>query len=175
MKKLIMALVVSLVPLFIMAQDTPLSGLYDKYVSKSQYSAKEILPSAMNTKWEKDISGEAIKKVIDEVNSIRILSTDKGRHPQKSLWKSISKSISEADYTQVLDVNSNKESIRIYYLKGMDGNMKEFALTMNKPSKVMLITVTGDMDMSTLFSKDLMQELKTLGENFKGKVCDKTF
>jgi hypothetical protein len=176
MKKIIVILAGIIFPLALAAQDTPLSDIYDDFVSQPGYSTQEIIPSGTSTEWEKDLSGTTIREVMDQISSIRILSANgEEGGSMKSLWKSVSKAASKADYFKLLEVSSDDESITLYGLKSFNGNMKEFALTLKEPEKVMLVTVTGEMDMSTFFSKDMMKDLKKLGENFHGKECMKEF
>jgi len=160
-------------PLFLHAQDTPLSSIYDSYVSKSGYSAQEIIPSKTSTPWEQDMDVSSIRQVIDQISSIRILSTEgKDGGSMKSLWKRITKAVSDADYTRLMEVSGDKMSVNFYGLKNANGNMKEFALTLKQDDQVMLVTLTGDIDMSSIFSKDVMQDLKKIGMEHKGE-CKK--
>jgi hypothetical protein len=176
MKKILIILAGMIFPLWIAAQETPLSKLYDTYVSKTGYTTQEILPSSMSTMWEKDSSAATIRNIMDQIKTVRILSTDEEKKSAaKALKKSITKAAAEADYIKLMEVNSDDESIAFYGLKNTStGNMKEFALTIQQDDEATLITVTGDMDMSTMFSKELMETMKGMGKNFHGG-CQKEF
>jgi hypothetical protein len=175
MKKIIIILAGMIFPLWLAAQDTPLSKLYDTYVSKTGYTTQELLPSGMSTMWDKDSSAAAIRNIMDQIKTVRILSTDEDKKSAaKAMKKSITKALAEADYIKLMEVNSEDEFIAFYGLKNTStGNMKEFALTIQEDDEATLITVTGDMDMSTMFSKELMESMKGMGENFHGGCHEK--
>lgn len=152
------------------AQDTPLSVVYDDFLGKKGFETQEIIPSRTSMEWEADVSTESIREVMEEITSIRIINTlsrDKGA--VKALWKSISGAVERADYILMASVNSDGETINLYGLKHPNGHMHEFALSMKEQDEAMLITITGDIDMKSLFSGDIMKDMKKIGENFKGE------
>ena len=83
MKKLIYILVIAFLPVFLMAQDTPLSSLYDKYVGDAGFESSEILPSNMSFEWEASGENASIREMMQHIDRIRISKYDfeKGRNP----------------------------------------------------------------------------------------------
>lgn len=175
MKKMIFILAGMIFPLWLAAQDTPLSRLYDSYVSKPGFSTQEMLPSAMNTMWDADSTAAPLRSIMNQIDRIRIISTEEGRKSAvKALKKNIAAAASDADYIKMMEVSSDDESISFYGLKNNStGNMKEFALAITEEDEATLITVTGDIDMSSFFSEELMESMKGMGMNFHGGKCSK--
>jgi hypothetical protein len=170
MKKLIVILAGMIFPLWLAAQDTPLSKIYDSYVGKPGFTTQEMLPSTMSTMWEKDSSAAFIRTIIDQISTVRIVSTDDGkRSAVKGLKKKIGSAVALDGYIKLMEVNSDDESIAFYGLKNSStGNMKEFALAIVEEDEATLITINGDMDLSAMFSREMMESLQGLGKNFHG-------
>jgi hypothetical protein len=177
MKKLMIMLAGVILPLAFFAQDTPFSKVYEEYVGKQGYYSHEVIPSQMSMEWESEMETDAIREVMNKVTAFRMLSTDAEEGgSRKKLEKSISDAVSRADYTELMTVMTDDESIHMYGLKLDEGSMREFVLTIMEKDEVTLITLTGDMDMSDIIKEDLMGEVMKVGEKYKGKKeCPKEF
>lgn len=176
MKKLTGILVIGLFPIFLLAQETPLSSLYNDYTSRSGYMSTEIRPGSMNFEWEKDMDNSTIRNIANKVESIRILryQPDSDRSGQEKLWRKIQKAASENQYTEVVTVDAEEMQLRMYMMKGSDGITKEAALAVKGKEGVMLATMSGNLDFSEVFTAENLQGLREMGEYFmkqKGS-CD---
>lgn len=174
MKKHLILLAGILLPLAFFAQDTPLSGLFKKYADKPGYNATQIIPSQMTEKMGKKAEKETVHKILKKISAFRVISTDneEGGSVEK-LEKKISRAVSKADYKELVKVNAEDESIKMYGLKPDRGSMREFALVIKEEQELTLITLTGDVDMSDIFEGDIMDQLIKLHEKHKGKCHEK--
>jgi hypothetical protein len=170
MKKIIILLVGLILPLAFFAQDTPLSEVFEKYAGKKGYESKEIIPSEMSMDWEGEKSPETIQDVMGKISAIRIINAEGKKI--KSLWKSVADALSRADYTEFLNVKAGEESVSLYGLKLDNGSMREFALTVKEEEEAMLLTISGDMDMSDISLGDIMKDMKKL-KGSHGAECPK--
>jgi hypothetical protein len=171
MKKILIMVAGFILPLAIFAQDTPFSAVFDKYVGKKGYESTEIIPSQISMEWEAETSTDEIRKVMDKISSVRIISTEGKKI--KSMWKSVSDAVTRADYTELLTVKTGDESVNMYGLKLDNGNMREFALTVKGDDEAILVTLTGDMDMSDIVFGDVIKDMMKLKEQYKGQCPDK--
>jgi hypothetical protein len=107
---------------------------------------------------------------MDKISSVRIISTEGKK--VKSLWSSITDAIGRADYTELITVKTGEESVNMYGLKLANGNMREFALVVKEEDEAMLVTITGDMDMTSIDMGDIMKDVMKLREVYEGE-CPK--
>jgi len=168
MKKLIVIMIAALLPAFLQAQNTPLSSLYDRYLSEPGFESTEILPGSMSFDWEKTVDNVPIKEMMQHIESIRILKykTDKGKADQDKLWKKMQKTAGDEQYTEVVTVNAEKARVNIYIIKGQAGNTREIAMLERDENGIMMVTVTGNMDFSAMFSRENLQSLREVGEYY---------
>jgi len=168
MKKLIFIMIVAFVPALLLAQGTPLSSLYDRYVSDPGFTTTEILPGSMSFDWEKTMDNGQVKEMLQDIESIRILKykVDEKNTDQDKIWKKMQKAASDDLYTEVVNVNAEDVTVNIYIIKGLEGNTREIALMVKNKEGVMMATITGNMDFSKIFSADNMQSLREMGEYF---------
>lgn len=175
MKKLLIMLAGVILPLAFFAQDTPLSSVFDKYADKSGFETQEIIPSQTSMEWEKDTETNALRQIMNKISSVRIINSKEGKNSsRKSMRKEISDAVEKADYIDLMTVKSDNESIRLFALKVDSRSIREFALFIDGDEEVMLITVTGDIDMSLIDLGEVMGDMKKLGKEYKGeKECTK--
>jgi hypothetical protein len=157
-----------LVPLFLFAQDTPLSALFDKYVEVPGFSTTEIKTSEVSFEWEQEEGTEQIREVLDGIESIRIINMDEESQDMKispdKFYSRIKKAIGQEDYVEVITVSDGDEDVNLYFLR--DGEMlREAALVVHEKNDVSLITITGNMDPSMLMRKETIKGLNSL-KNF---------
>lgn len=168
MKKLIVLMIVAFLPVFLPAQNTPLSALYNKYVSKPGFETTEILPGSMSFDWEKTMNNSTIKEMMQNIQSIRILKYQANTEnaEQEKLWKKMQKAAGDGDYKEVITVNAENTRVNIYMMKEPDGKTREIALMAKDEKGVTMVTVTGNMDFSSIFSAENMQSLREMAEYY---------
>lgn len=162
-------------PLLANSQDTPLGKLFDKYVEKPGFSTTEIRTSEVSFEWEDEEKTDHIRKVLDEIEGIRILNIKEDAvSPEDAADKfygDIRKAIDKEDYVEVITVSDGEDDVRLYFLK--DGALlQEAALVIRNGVKVTLITVTGDIDPAMLMQKETISGLNSLKDFYaKDKNC----
>jgi hypothetical protein len=177
MKKLIVLMIVAFVPAFLPAQNTPLSSLYDQYVTDAGFETTEILPGSMSFGWEKDENNVQMKEMMQNIESIRILKykAGAGKIDQDKLWKKMQKTAADEQYQEVVTVNADNIHVNIYMIKGPEDNTREVAMLEKGENGIMMVTVTGKMDFSSMFSPENMKALHEMGEYYlqnKGDCSD---
>jgi hypothetical protein len=167
MKKLIALIAIIGMPVILLAQATPLSSFYSKYVSELGFETTEILPGSTSYDWEKNIDAEHVKDMVKDIESIRILEyKGEGKYTTEKLWKKMSAAVEDDLYTEVVNVDAEDMQAALYLLKGSSGTYKEVALLAFEKEEVTLITVTGDIDFKEIFSPETMQSLRELGKYY---------
>jgi hypothetical protein len=168
MKKLIVIMIASFIPAILLSQNTPLSSIYDQYVSETGFETTEIMPGSMGFEWEKTADNARVKEMMQNIESIRILKYkyDAGKIDQDKLWKKIQKAAGDDLYTEVVAVNAEKVQINMYMIKGTSGTTREVAMVEKDEKGIMMVTVTGNMDFSAMFSPENMQSLREMGNYY---------
>ena len=169
MKKLIVIMIAAFLPVILTAQNTPLSSLYDRYASEPGFETTEILPGSMSFDWEKTADNVQVKEMMQNIESIRILKfkSEKTTADQDKLWKKMQKTAADEQYTEVVTVNADKVRVNMFMMKGPDGkNTREIAMLERDENGIMLVTVTGNMDFSKMFSPENIKSLSEMGEYY---------
>jgi hypothetical protein len=168
MKKLIFIWIAAFFPVFLVAQDTPLSSLYDRYDNRAGFTASEIMPGILSVDQEVSAQLPMIGEMMKDIEKIRVLRYEPGQDiaAQDKFWKKMQKAAAGGGYIEVVSVNSDGEHFSILRMKGATGNTREIALIAKDDDSIMLVTVTGDMDFSEMLSADNMKGLCEMGEHF---------
>lgn len=168
MKKTVLFVIVALLSVTLKAQDTPLSALYDKFIGETGFETTEILPASMNFEWESAGENSTIREMMKDIEKIRIsrYENDKGNGSQEKLWKKMQKAAGNELYTEVVTVNADKVQARILMLKGEPGITREIALMEKDDEGMLLMTMTGNMNFSQMFSPENMESLREMGDYF---------
>ena len=161
-------MIIAFAPGLMLAQNTPLSSLYDQYVSTPGFETTEILPGSVSFDWEKTSDNVQIKEWLQNIESIRMLKykADEGKTDPEKLWKKMNKAAGYEQYTEIATVNADKTQVRILMIKGSSGNTREVAMLEKDEHGILMLTVSGNMDFSALFSPENMQSLREMGEHY---------
>lgn len=168
MKQLIIILLAVFLPGLLQAQETPLSSLYNNFIGDSGVEATEVLPGSTSFEWEKDMEMSQVKEMMQSIESIRIVKykPDHGKSRLDKNWKKIEKAASDDRYKEVMSIYSDDVMVFLYMMKGDAGTTRELALLEKDSDGFMLLTMTGNMDFSSIFNHDNMQSLREMGEYF---------
>lgn len=168
MKKQIVLMVLAFLPVFLLAQNSPLTALYEKYADKPGFESSEIIPGSMSFEWEKTMKLDAVKEMLKEIKGVRILKymVSATNKEEAKIWKKIQKTAKEKPYKKVVAVHSDKTHVNIYLVQEPGGITKEIALTAKDDKGITMVTVNGNIDFSTLFSKENMHSLREIAEYY---------
>ena len=167
MKKQIVILLLFIAPGFLLAQDTPFSSLYSRLVGEPGFESTEIMPGSTSYEWEKNVQAQNIKDMVKDIESIRILEYDgEGQYKSDKLWKKMTSAADDATYIEVVSMNGEKEQVSLYMLKGTGDIYREMALIARDGDDITMITVTGNIDFSKIFSPETMKSMRELGEYY---------
>jgi hypothetical protein len=168
MKKLIVLMIIAFVPVILLAQNTPMTAFYQKYADKPGYETSEIFPGSMSFEWEKNMNNTAIRDMLQRIESIRILKYKKGTENagEDKFWKKMLKTARDGQYSEVANVNADNINVHVYMMKEPGGKTKEVDLLVKDQRGVTLVTVSGTLDFSILFSKENLHNLHEMAVYF---------
>lgn len=176
MKRIALFIMVACFPVILAAQDSPFSALIDRYSGNPGFESSVILPNSTSFEWEKEVDNSSVKEMMKGIEEISVLKyqAEGNRDVSEKFWKNIQKAASDQTYTELMNVNAEDVQVRICMIKGDGGTTKEVALAVNDKDRIILITMNGTMDFSSMFSQENLKGLSEMGAYFienKGE-CD---
>jgi hypothetical protein len=168
MKKQIVLMVFAFLPVILLAQNSPLNALFEKYDGKPGFESSEIILGSMSFEWEKTVKIDALKEMLKEIQAVRILKykSNATNNDVAKIWKKIQKVAGEEPYQEVAKVNADSVMVSIYLVQEPGGITREIALLAKDKKGITMVTVNGNIDFATLFSKENMQSLREMAQYF---------
>jgi hypothetical protein len=166
MKNLFAIIVMALLPGMILAQGSPLAGLYDEFVSQEGFETTEIRPGETSFDWEKDINAPELMEAIRDISSVRILEYNgEGKMDADKVWKKMQKAVDGDQYREVMSVKSETDNVRMFMVQDpRTGHFTEIALIARESDGVTMVSVTGDIDLKKIMNPAIMENLREMGQ-----------
>jgi len=175
MKTLIFLTLIMAAPVFLVAQNTPLSRFYNDYERKPDFETKEIRPGAVGFEWQKDMDVSGLNEALKEIESLRMLTYKKDdKKEQQKLWKKMQKAAGDKVYAEVMTVKADNTEASFFMLREPASGMREFAIISKDNNGISLITVNGTMNFRRMMNPELMEGLREMGKYHmknKGGEC----
>jgi hypothetical protein len=137
-------------PAFIMAQNSAVDKLFNKYKGKEGVTTVQISPEIfqiMKAMEVEDIEEHDIP--FDKISSVKILTIEDGEGFEGvNFYKEIQNELDVNDFAEIMTVDDGGETVRMW-MKADQGNVHEFLLIVGGDDNV-LIYVTGNFNMKDL-------------------------
>jgi len=177
MKRIVILLTISLIPLIIRAQTGPIDKLFDKYAGKDGYTTvyitKYMFNMFKNTDESADEDADELNKVLGKLNSIKILAVDDPTFVPKgtNFYDEIMKELPREKYNELMVVKE-KDSDVVFLAREEKGTIVELLLIAggSSVSDNVLISIQGEIDLENIskLSKSLniqgMESLEKMDE-----------
>lgn len=156
MKKIIL-LIAAVLPLMVAAQSA-LEGVFDKYSGKDGFTTVNIGPemfqllASCNIDFEGDTTLEyqEVQKALEQLNGLRILTCeDAGSDLCLRFKKDINKNM-PGDYQTLMTVKDGDSDIQFLANQKKDGSVTEFLMLVIDSEDVVLMSFTGKIELNTL-------------------------
>ena len=150
MKRVILLIIAVALPAFVIAQNSAVDKLFNKYKGKDGVTTVQISPElfqVMNAMEIEDIEGCDIP--FDKVASVKILTIeDEDAYPGVNFYEEIRNDLDVENYSEVMTVDDGDETVRMW-MKADEAVITEFLLIVGGGDNV-LIYITGDFNMKDL-------------------------
>ena len=161
MKRLILLVIAVALPAFLLAQNSAVDELFNKYSGKEGVTTVSISPElfqVVKAMEIEDLDNEDIP--FDKIASVKILTIeDEELWPDVNFYTEIEKDLDTSDYAEVMTVNDGGEMVRMW-MKVDEGDVSEFLLIVGGDDNV-LIYITGSFNMN---------DLEELAESYDGDL-----
>jgi hypothetical protein len=161
MKRIVLIIVAVAFPAFIMAQNSAVDKLFNKYKGKEGVTTVQISPElfqVMNAMHIQDLDKGDIP--FDKVASVKILTIEDGDAFQGvNFYDEIKSDLKTNGLSEVMTVDDGDETVRMW-MKAENAKVLEFLLIVGGDDNV-LIYITGNFD---------MKDLEGLAESFGNDI-----
>lgn len=150
MKRTVLLCVVLALPAFVMAQNSAVDELFNKYKGKEGVTTVQISPELFQVINSMDVEELDQSEIpFDKVSSVKILTIeDEDAYPDVNFYDEISSQLDVESYAEVMTVDDGGETVRMW-MKAGQGNISEFLLIVGGDDNV-LIYITGNFNMNDL-------------------------
>lgn len=148
MKKIALLIAVAVLPLGLVAQNSAVDKLFNKYKGREGVTTVMISPELFQILEGMEIEDlETGDLPLDKVNSVKILTIEDGEaFPGVNFYDEIKKDLDLDDFAEVMTVDDGGEVVRMW-MKVDKKTMSEFLLIVGGDDNV-LIHITGSFNMN---------------------------
>lgn len=152
MRKHILIILTFLATTSVFAEDF-VTKFMDGYVEDKRPVSNINIGKTMLEKMAKTTEDEELKKVFEELSSIRIVSTENKRDSKHYFKKANELAKNEfSDFEEVVSLNERNSKAHVLLKKMEDGSKDLILIALDDNSKLTIISVSGNIDLS-IFSK----------------------
>ena len=150
MKRIVLLVMAVAFPAFIMAQNSAVDKLFNKYSGKDGVTTVSISPELFQIVKALDIEEVDDADIpFDKIASVKILTIeDEDQWEGVNFYDEISKDLDVSNFEEVMTVNDGGEMVRIW-MKVEKNEVSEFLLIVGGDDNV-LVYITGNFKMSDL-------------------------
>lgn len=150
MKRILLILVAVALPVFLMAQNSAVDNLFDKYKGKDGITTVQISPELFQIVKAMEIEEIDEHDIpFDKIVSVKILTIeDEKEWDGVNFYKEIKRELDVSDFVEVLTVDDGGETVRMW-MKADNALVSEFLLIVGGDDNV-LIYITGNFNLNDL-------------------------
>lgn len=150
MKRIVLLFVALSIPVFLVAQNSAIDKLFNKYRGKEGVTTVQISPElfqVIRAMEIKDIQDHDIP--VDKIASVKILTIeDEEMYQGINFYDEVKNELDVSDFAEVMTVDDGGETVRMW-MKAERGSVLEFLLIVGGDDNV-LIHITGNFTMKDL-------------------------
>ena len=172
--KSLAALAFMLIPFLTNAQ-SPVDKIFDKYAGKEGFTtvniSKEMFQMLLSMADDKDTSGREMKKMMGQLSGLKVLTcnADSIKPGQAAAFYNEAAAVfAPSVYKELMTINDDGDNVRFLTKQDGSGKINEMVMLMKGKKEVVVMSLTGIIDLSTVskLSKTMnikgMEELKNL-------------
>lgn len=150
MKRVVLLILTIAFPAYLMAQNSAVDKLFNKYKGKEGITTVQIGPELFQVVQAMEVKDiEECDIPLDKISSVKILTIeDEEGYENVNFYDEIKNDLNVDDFKEVMTVNDGGETVRMW-MKVNDKTLSEFLLIVGGDDNV-LIYITGDFTMSDL-------------------------
>ena len=146
MKKFVLILLVALAPAFLVAQNSAVEKLFDKYGGEKGFTTVTINGSLLKMAAQFSDDDDDLD-VLDDINTIKILVQEDGE--ASNFYSVVMSELKRDSYEELMTVNTDEEDV-IFLIKKSGDRISEFLLVVGGENENAIIYMGGSLSMKDL-------------------------
>ena len=149
MKKIILNCLLFLIPLFSIAQNTPVDKLFEKYSGKEGFTSVYITSYMFSMFSEMETEDPEFDQLVKNLTGIKILATDETYSGNVNFYTEIIDKIPLSEYKELMVVKEKDQDVK-FLVNEKDGKIIELLLIAGGKNENALISIQGNIDLKNI-------------------------
>lgn len=149
MKKIILNLVLLLIPFYIMAQNSPVDELFDKYSGKEGFTSVYITSYMFSMFSEMESDDPEFDELVKNLTGIKILATDKSYSGNANFYTEIINKLPLSEYKELMVIKEKDQNVK-FLINEKNGKIIELLLIAGGKNENTLISIQGNIDLKNI-------------------------
>lgn len=167
MKKSILFLLLFALTASSFAQRNPIDAMFDKYAGSEGFTSIFISSKMFSMMAGIELDDEELEDVINNLESIRILSVDDNELNSKlNFYKELEKDLDLKGYEELMVVKESNKDLK-FLVKEKGKRIDELLMIGGGPGQNVLVSIKGDLDLQNIASISKTMGIEELQKNAK--------
>src|SRR6056297_141180 len=149
MKKIILNCLLFLIPLFSIAQNTPVDKLFEKYSGKEGFTSVYITSYMFSMFSEMETEDPEFDQLVKNLTGIKILATDETYAGNANFYTEIIDKLPLSEYKELMVVKEKDQDVK-FLVNEKDGKIIELLLIAGGKNENALISIQGNIDLKNI-------------------------
>ena len=149
MKKVILNLFAFIFPVMLIAQNTPVDELFDKYSGKEGFTSVYITSYMFSMFTDIETNDPEFDELMKNLKGIKILATDESYNGNANFYKEIIDKIPMSKYKELMVIKEKDQDVK-FLINEKDGKIIELLLIAGGKDENVLISIKGNIDLKNI-------------------------
>ncbi len=149
MKKVILNLFVFIFPVMLIAQNTPVDELFDKYSGKEGFTSVYITSYMFSMFTDIETNDPEFDELMKNLKGIKILATDESYNGNANFYKEIIDKLPISQYKELMVIKEKDQDVK-FLINEKDGKIIELLLIAGGKDENVLISIKGNIDLKNI-------------------------
>jgi hypothetical protein len=149
MKKIILNLVLLISPFLLIAQNTPVDELFEKYSGKEGFTSVYITSYMFSMFADMETDDPEFDELVKNLTGIKILSTDETYAGNANFYTEIINKLPLSKYKELMVIKEKGQDVK-FLINEKDGKIIELLLIAGGKNENALISIQGNIDLKNI-------------------------
>lgn len=149
MKKIILNLVLLFSPFFLVAQNSPVDELFEKYSGKEGFTSVYITSYMFSMFADMETEDPEFDELVKNLTGIKILATDETYAGNANFYTEIINKLPLSKYKELMVIKEKDQDVK-FLIHEKDGKIIELLLLAGGKNENVLISIQGNIDLKNI-------------------------
>jgi hypothetical protein len=149
MKKIILNLVLLISPFLLIAQNTPVDELFEKYSGKEGFTSVYITSYMFSMFADMETEDPELDELVKNLTGIKILATDETYSGNANFYTEIINKLPLSKYKELMVIKEKDQDVK-FLIHEKDGKIIELLLIAGGKNENALISIQGNIDLKNI-------------------------